>query len=103
MQYHLKSVNLFLILSLFNFTVLSAQSPYELRLTKDVALFSAGLLAQFGGTSFILNDVDVLTQAQIAQLDKNDINGFDRKAVNNYSNNARQLSDVFLFSSVSYP
>ena len=65
-------------------------------------LIGSGLLGL--GVSYTLNnDLKPLTEEEIARLNPLNINGFDRIATTTYSAGARDLSDIFLFSSIGTP
>ena len=83
----------------FNTTV--GQSPYELQFS-DAVVISAGVGSVI--TGFLLDDrVAPLTLAEVALSDENDINGFDRFAVRNYSSKAKAGSDILLIGSFALP
>lgn len=81
---------------------LFAQSPYELNWKKE------GLWLGLAGTGdiaaiFIAAGTDDLSAEAVAGLDKNDINSFDRGAVNNNSIQAQDISDVVQYTSYALP
>jgi membrane-associated phospholipid phosphatase len=51
----------------------------------------------------IAANTDALTEEAVAQLDKNDINSFDRIAVNYNSKQAQDLSDIVQYTSYALP
>ena len=81
---------------------LNGQSPYEISLNKDIPLLGIGITSQVTGI-FMNRNVEALSLAQINALTVNEINRFDRKAVENYSALAKTQSDILLFSSYVSP
>ncbi len=69
-----------------------AQSPYESNWTNDGLIIGAGLVVALTG-SMVENDIDPLTIREINDLNKNDINWFDRSAAGNYSISNSKASD----------
>jgi membrane-associated phospholipid phosphatase len=61
----------------------AAQSPFRLEKTRDVVLLSSGLAAGVGSL-LLLDTVDPLTTEQIADLDPDDVNDFDRDSIGPY-------------------
>lgn len=100
---HLSFSNLLLCFLILLFTVqTNAQNQYQLQWKKEVPLFSAGLL--FGGTGTLLKSKKApLTEAQIAQLDRNNVWKFERFVTHNWNTRAIKASDVFLYGSHVLP
>lgn len=92
----------FMLFNLFLFFSLSGQSPYELNWKKDAILLGLGVAGQSVAV-FIYTDDKGLTEQEIGNLDKNDINRFDRIATEYYSADARFTSDILLGSSFAIP
>ncbi len=82
---------LFLSAVMFNASF-AAQSPYELYASQDNLLLGGAAVG--GLTAWLLNGgIEPLTAEQIAALDREDINAFDRPATYNYSEHSADLSD----------
>ncbi len=81
---------------------LQAQSPYKLQFGKECVFVGTGLATGLLGVQLRTN-VPVYTAGDIAGLDKETINSFDRRAVNYYSNSAHQASNFFWYSSFAAP
>lgn len=74
----------------------NAQGPYRLNWKKEALLFGAsGLLI----SNMIFADPakTTLTEEEVALLDPADVNAFDRRATQNYSEHAAYLSDFGLY------
>ncbi len=89
-----------LVVGLFTATTVSAQSPYQLRTGREIAIFSIG--AATGVSALVLEkQLTPLTSADITALDRSTINSFDRGATYRFSHTADQLSDVTLAGNVA--
>jgi len=79
-------------------------SPYELRVRREVGLLSAALGTQLAGLT-VINNIKPLTIAEIELLDPSQIKsfGFDRNTVRHFSAKAHSTSDIFLFGSMTFP
>jgi membrane-associated phospholipid phosphatase len=81
---------------------INAQSPYKLNWKKESVLFGTGLVS-----AIIASDIDEkvkpLTEFEINQLKKNNVNSFDRSATNNYSKSISNLSDIVVLSCAASP
>ncbi len=73
----------------------NAQSPYALKTGRELTWLGVGAVS-LGTSQVIQKSVDPLTPAQIAVLNRADINSFDRKATFRYSASADKLSTVTL-------
>ncbi|MEO6759026.1 MAG: phosphatase PAP2 family protein, partial [Saprospiraceae bacterium] len=73
----------------------NAQSPYALKTGRELTWLGVGAVS-LGAGQVIQKSVDPLTPAQIAVLNRADINSFDRKATFRYSASADKLSTVTL-------
>ncbi|MVM33563.1 phosphatase PAP2 family protein [Spirosoma sp. HMF4905] len=83
-----------------SFIISFAQSPYQLKTSREITLLGAGIVTL--GASLALNhSIDPLTQAEISTLSPDDINALDRKAVYRWSSSADQLSNVTLAGNVA--
>jgi membrane-associated phospholipid phosphatase len=80
----------------------SAQSPYEIGWPKDGFIAGGSLLALAIGFS-VDSKITPLTEEEIAQLSKDDVNPFDRPATENYSVQAEHASDVVVWTCLSLP
>jgi len=79
-----------------------AQSPYGFNKNNQIAILGVGSVSL--GTSLILrSQVDLLTENEIIDLDRNRVNSFDRQATLNSSVLAAKQSDVFLYGSCGIP
>ncbi len=94
-----------ILFTIFIFTsVISyGQSPYELSWKKDAPLLGGGMLGQITAFGLIVNKITPLTVEEIEALNRNDINSFDRKVTDDFSSKSRGHSDLFLYSSLTYP
>jgi len=80
-------------------------SPYHVNYWVTGPLLGAGLVANYFGTFHVLNKDD-LSQAEIASLNKGDINGFDKWALDLNTSNAdnfAKYSDYALYATISLP
>ncbi|KAA9341028.1 phosphatase PAP2 family protein [Adhaeribacter soli] len=77
-------------------------SPYETKPGRDLGITLAGIAGTGIGLYLIANK-DKLSEAEIAALDKNDVNKFDRFAAGNYNTNAKALSDIPFYGSFVVP
>jgi membrane-associated phospholipid phosphatase len=73
----------------------NAQSPYVLKTGRELTWLGVGAVS-LGASQVIQKSVDPLIPAQIAALNRADINSFDRKATFHYSASADKLSTVTL-------
>ena len=78
------------------------QSPYNLSWQVDAPL---GAVAIGVGTTYLIlhSKTQVLSVAEIAALDRNNISLFDRDATHNWSQPIKTTSDVFLYTSMAVP
>ena len=77
-----------------------AQSPYTLQTGREIRLLSAGVIT-VGASAALGTTVDPLTKAEVAALNRNDINAFDRGAAYHWSTSADRLSDVTFAGNVA--
>lgn len=83
-----------------SFIISFAQSPYELRTGRELTLLGAGAASL--GASFALEQaINPLTLAEINRLNSNDVNKFDRRAIDQYSTTADRVSDATLAGSIA--
>lgn len=79
-----------------------AQSPYELTWGNDAVL--SGAAAGSGIAAYLLNrNLTGMTEEEVNALNPDDINSFDRFAVNYYSPGLSDASDVMLYSLAASP
>lgn len=97
-----RSVYLTFLFLLLASVWLVAQSPYEFKLKRELPIITVGLGTGGIGTLLSRNTAD-LTLDQINSLDPLQINAFDRRAVGNNSEAARDASDIFLYGSHALP
>ena len=81
---------------------INAQSPYKLSWGKESIIVGTSLISAIIGSG-IDYKVKPLTQIEINQLNRNDINSFDRSAANYYSTEVAQISNIFLGVCTSSP
>ena len=79
----------------------SHESPYELSLKKDWSFVLTGsALAATGYFVYENDNVSPFTPIELAQLDRNSINRFDRGATYNRNQNSQIASEVLSYGSV---
>jgi len=96
---------IFLLPFLFVFAFyqnINAQSPYKLSWGKESIILGTGLITAVAGSA-IDNRVVPLTQTDLNQLNRNEVNSFDRSATNNYSASVAKTSDYLLYSCIVSP
>ncbi len=98
------SNSLIIVFFLINAAQAFAQSPYEISVKRDLPILTLGLA---GGIGSVAADFGItpLVPGQINQriANPNDVNSFDRRAIDFYSSSARRNSDILLYSSYTYP
>lgn len=78
------------------------QSPYHLKNSREIILGGSGLvLAGFG--QYLNNNITPLTVIDVNQLSPEDVNRFDRSAIQKYSPNAASISDILLVATLALP
>jgi len=102
---NLKQIILLLVVfELFNGIVLNAQNlkfPYELK-KSDFVLLPLGLAAYYGGESWI-DGKGTISEEEIAILNRNNINKFDRHATEIFNLRAGNASDLIRTSLIIIP
>lgn len=74
-------------------------SPYSLKTSREAVLVGAGVVSY--GTAYVFNqELTPLTTEAIQRLDRNNVPGFDRSAIDHYSLNAARLSDLTLSTGI---
>ena len=90
----------FLLIYCSSFILSQAQSPYQLRPGRELAIVGVGAIT--GISALVLEKrVVTLTEDQIINLDRLGVSRFDRGATNQFSTNADQISDVTLAGNVA--
>jgi len=91
-----------IIILLLNSPFGLAQSYYKLDFKREAVIFGTGLV--LGVSSFpINNNIHILTIDEINNLNRDNINSFDRRATFNYSTTEGKYSDVLLAMSMISP
>lgn len=91
----MKYIKAFFLITTFLFSVqIQAQSPYEFSWKKDGGLIALGGVST-GLGMYTRTKIQLLTTTELAALNAQDVNAFDRFATNNYSLSADKASDVF--------
>ena len=72
-----------------------AQSPYALKTGRELTWLGVGAVS-LGVSEVVKKSVDPLTPAQVAALNRADVNSFDRNATFHYSTSADKLSTITL-------
>jgi len=97
----MKKTSLFSLLFFILFGIyapfITAQSPYEFDNKKDGVFLLCGAGLQVVGLYFN-NNITPLTESEINNLSKNDINSFDRFAASYWSEDAQKISDVLFIT-----
>lgn len=75
---------------------------YNLNLKDELKYILPGLGLNIVG-AFLIGQQNAVTLDELALLDRNDVNSFDRGATNNYSSRAQTISDVMLFTGATIP
>jgi membrane-associated phospholipid phosphatase len=97
--------SLSLIISILLFAqgvVAQDNSPYKTSFAVDAPIIAAGMGLSYYGLTLMM-DKDGLTEEQIARLNKNDVNGFDRFSAGWDSKNAKKVSDIPFYGSFALP
>ncbi|MBW6481647.1 MAG: phosphatase PAP2 family protein [Vicingaceae bacterium] len=80
------------------------ESPYEINFKKEIPFFAAGIgLLSSGLILMKYNQKDVFTLNELNQLDANNVNRFDRVAINNNNEESKEISDILLYSELALP
>ena len=85
-----------------SYTSFSQGSPYKTDAWTDGAYITGTVGLNVLGFTFIQNK-DALTEAEVADLDKNDIWGIDRWAAGNYSEETDALSYIPFYAALAAP
>jgi membrane-associated phospholipid phosphatase len=76
--------------------------PYKIKPLLDIPLTAAGVAWTLYGFSVVYNR-DSVTAAELATLDRNNVNSFDRGTTKNYNEKIRHISDQFFYGSMPLP
>lgn len=91
------------MLLLFLFPLFTqAQSPYEIKPATDYSVIGIGALTLTAG-QILENNMVTLSGTEILGLNPNNVNGFDRPAIYNFSESAQKTSDYLLYGSFIAP
>lgn len=95
---------LFLLFFTFLFFVLSitAQSPYQLKPGRELALFGTGA-GLMSASYYFHKKLDPLTELQIAEYKAEGLSNFERWVTTQRSVRSHKASDIILYSSTLYP
>jgi PAP2 superfamily len=85
-------------LLLFSFFSAFAQSPYQLKLGREIGLYGGGIALGLGGIYF-QNQIKPLTEAQILNLNASDLTKFERWVTTRSSVRSHNTSNVLLITS----
>ncbi len=80
----------------FCFDSFSQDFPYQFKKSIDIPIITYSILCE-SGSLILEHNQKAPTISNIATLSKNDINKFDRKATNNYSEDLEKTSKYFAF------
>lgn len=95
-------LTLSLLISFLSQTFAQAPSPYTTRTRVDLPVTLGGMaLSSFG--LYLISNKDGISDAEALQLNKADVNSFDRFSAGNYDEDAKKLSDKFFYSSFAGP
>lgn len=96
--------NFLYILTIFVFfqTNIFSQSPYSLDAGREIAIFSGGLILGIVNSKLIDNKKPISNE-ELHNLSKENLNAFDRGAVNNWSPASAELSNVLLITAIASP
>lgn len=81
---------------------MNAQSPYSLSLRNEI-IFGGAIVGSNAFGLLTSSSMEPLTKVQIENLNKNDINCFDRSATENSSVTAARVSDVGVYTCMLAP
>lgn len=81
---------------------LSAQSTYQIDLKNELKYILPGVGMNALGL-ILVTQVNEVTASDLDNLDRLDINSFDRGATDNFSSTAKLTSDILLYSGITVP
>ena len=76
--------------------------PYKVKVGKDLGITLAGM-AGSGAGLYLISNKDKLTPEEVASLNKNDVNKFDRFTAGNYDPDAKAFSNIPFYGSFAVP
>ncbi len=80
------------------------ESPYEINFKKEIPFFVAGIgLLSSGLILREYNGKSAFTLDELNRLDANNVNRFDRVAINNNNEESKEISDILLYSELALP
>ena len=91
-----------LLISFVESSFAQTDSPYKTSFKVDGPI-TAGAIALNGLGLYLISTKDGMTDAKVARLSKNDVNGFDRFSAGNYDLKAKDLSDLGFYGSFTTP
>jgi membrane-associated phospholipid phosphatase len=83
-------------------TNIFAQSPYSLDAGREIAIFSGGIILGIVNSNLIDNKKPISNE-ELQNLSKKNLNAFDRGAVNNWSPSSAEWSNVLLITAIASP
>jgi membrane-associated phospholipid phosphatase len=83
-------------------TVAQHESPYKTSTKVDLPVTLGGIALSSVGL-YLISNKDGISDAQASRLNKDDVNRFDRFSAGNYDQDAKKLSDPFLYGSFASP
>ncbi|MBI1226689.1 MAG: phosphatase PAP2 family protein [Bacteroidetes bacterium] len=98
----MKKFILILWLTIVSLISLFSQSPYQLKLGREIGLYGAGI-GVIGGAFYFEKQVKPLTALQISGLNANDLSSFERWVTTRRSVRSHKTSNVLLYSSNFFP
>ena len=98
----MKKLLIIIALLSFQLNITFAQSPYKLSYAKDVPIYSAGLAMGITG-QLLKKRKTTLDEASILELQRNEINLFDRNATYNWNTRAAKWSDGLVVAAAFTP
>ncbi len=101
MRCNFNFVYILAIFVLFQTNIFS-QSPYSLETGREIVIFGGGLILGIVDHKLIDNKMPI-SYEELQNLSKNNLNAFDRGAVNNWSPASAELSNVLLIAAMASP
>lgn len=90
------------ILIVFFQASLHAQATYHIDLKQELKYVLPGIGMNVLGL-VMYNNVEKVTLSELDNLDRLDVNSFDRGATDNFSSTAKRTSDILLYSGIAVP
>ena len=98
----MERLNIIVFICCLFFINTNAQSPYELKLKKEISIVGTGL--GLGGAAYLLNKkMPLLSEMEISRLEEKGISSFEEWATKQGSEKSDRASDILLFSSQLLP